>query len=136
MSIEPLATFTDSNFDAEVMRSPSPVLVDFGAPVVVDFGATWCPPCRALAPVVAELAKQYAGRVKIGQLDIDESPRTATRYDVRSIPTLLLFVGGRVVGQLVGAVPRSRIEALVETSFGQRAAAAASTIKSGYTSTR
>ena len=79
----PLATFTDDIFDAELLHASQPVLV--------DFGATWCAPCRALAPVVAELARAHAGQVKMGQLDIDDSPRAPTRFDVRSVPTLLLF---------------------------------------------
>jgi thioredoxin 1 len=100
-----LTTFTDANFDAEVLHSSQPVLV--------DFWATWCPPCRALTPVVAELARQYAGQVKMGQLNIDDCPRIPTQFEVRSIPTLLLFKDGRVIGQLVGSAPKPKIDGLV-----------------------
>ena len=108
MAAVQLTTFTDANFDREVLQSPQPVLV--------DFGAAWCPPCRALLPVVAQLATQYAGTVKMGKLDIDDDPRAPTRYDVRSVPTLLLFHEGRVVGQIVGAAPKAKIEALLARS--------------------
>lgn len=105
MLMDALTTLTDANFDAEVLASSQPVLV--------DFWATWCPPCRALAPVVAELARQYAGQVKMAQLNIDEFPRVPTQLEVRSVPTLLLFKDGRVIGQLVGAVNKPKIEELV-----------------------
>ena len=105
MAVSSLATFTDANFDAEVLRSSQPVLV--------EFWATWCPSCRALAPVVAELARQYSGHVKMGTLNIDDCPSAPTRFDVRSIPTLLLFKDGRVIGQVVGAVAKPKIDGLV-----------------------
>jgi thioredoxin 1 len=105
-----MLTFTDNDFDAEVLQSSQPVLV--------EFWATWCAPCRALEPVVESLAKQHAGRLKVGKLNIDEHPRAPTRFEVRSVPTLLLFSGGRVVGQLVGAVPRPKIERLLDSSLG------------------
>jgi thioredoxin 1 len=98
--------FTDSNFDAEVLQSSQPVLV--------DFSATWCGPCRAIAPLVAALARDYAGRVKMGQLNVDDCPRVATQFDVRALPTLLLFKDGQVIGQIVGAVARPRIETLLQ----------------------
>ncbi len=97
--------FTDANFEAEVIRSSQPVLV--------DFSAHWCPPCRALAPVIAALAQEYAGRVKMGELNIDDCPRVPTQFDVRSVPTLLLFKDGKVIGQIVGAVPKAKIDALL-----------------------
>ena len=100
-----LPVLSDDDFEAEVLRSSQPVLV--------DFGARWCPPCRALAPVVAQLARDYAGKVKMRQLDVDDCPRAPTRFEVRSVPTLLLFAEGRVVGQIVGAVARPAIEALL-----------------------
>jgi thioredoxin 1 len=105
-ALSPLAAFNDANFEAEVLQSPQPVLV--------DFWATWCGPCRAIAPVIAQLAQQYAGQVKMGKLNVDDCPRVATQLDVRSVPTLLMFKDGQVVGQLVGAAARPTIERLVQ----------------------
>ena len=102
MASEHLSTFRDDNFDSEVLKSDKPVLV--------DFWATWCAPCRAIAPSVEELAKTYDGKVKVGKLNIDEQQGVAQQYGIRSIPTLLVFKGGKVVGQIVGAVPKNRIE--------------------------
>lgn len=100
---------TDESFDKEVLSSEQPTLV--------DFWATWCPPCRAIAPHVDALAEQYQGRVKVGKLDVDENPGVAERYDVRSIPTLLVFKGGEVVGQMVGAGSRAKLEELVQRAL-------------------
>ena len=92
----------DQDFQREVLEAKEPVLV--------DFTATWCGPCRALKPTVEALATEYAGRVKVTQLDVDDSPETAQQYGIRSVPTLLFFKEGKVVGQLVGGVPRARLE--------------------------
>lgn len=100
---------TDSNFDSDVIKSETPVLV--------DFWAAWCAPCRAIAPHVESLANDYAGRVKVGKCDIDSNPQVPSQYDVRSIPTLLLFKGGQVVGQLVGAVPKPKLEELIKKAL-------------------
>ena len=102
---EAVLTITDGNFDAEVLKSPQPFLL--------DLSASWCGPCRALAPIIDELARDLAGKARFGKLDIDENPRVPTQFMVRSVPTLLLFKGGTVVGQLVGAHPRQRIEELL-----------------------
>jgi thioredoxin 1 len=99
----PVVVLTDGTFQKEVLESQTPALV--------DFGATWCQPCKALAPTVAALAKDYQGKLKVGTIDIDDNAEMAAKYAVRSVPTLLLFKGGQVVAQLVGAMPRSRIEA-------------------------
>jgi thioredoxin 2 len=99
-------TVTDANFAAEVEASPVPVLL--------DLWAAWCGPCRMLAPVVEELAGELAGRVKVGKLNVDENPSTAGRFDVRSIPTLLVLKGGREVDRIVGVVPKAEIARRLE----------------------
>ena len=94
-------TVTDATFSAEVERSPLPVLVDMWAP--------WCGPCRMIAPILDELATEMAGRVRFAKLNVDENPTTASRFNVRSIPALLVFVGGREVDRIVGVQPKSEI---------------------------
>jgi thioredoxin 1 len=96
---------TDANFQTEVVQSKLPVLV--------DFWATWCGPCRAIAPHLDALAQTYAGKIRVGKCDIDHNPGVPTQFEIRSVPTLLLFKNGQVSGQLVGAVPRARIEDLI-----------------------
>jgi thioredoxin 2 len=96
------AVVTDRTFQQEVLASPVPVLVDCWAP--------WCGPCRMVGPVLEELAGDYAGRVKIAKLNVDENPATASSYGIQSIPTLLLVQGGKEVHRLVGALPRAQIE--------------------------
>jgi thioredoxin 1 len=86
-------------------------------PVLLEFTAVWCPPCRVIAPHVEALADRYAGRVVVGKADMDDNRELAARFGVRSIPTLLMLAGGQVVGQIVGAVPRARIEGLVERAL-------------------
>ena len=90
-------TFTDSDFDTQVLQSDQPVLV--------DFWATWCGPCRQMAPVIDSLAEKYAGKIKVGKLDVDHHPAAAQRFNVRGIPTMLLFKGGQPVEQIVGIGP-------------------------------
>lgn len=93
---------TDATFDQLVLKSSEPVMV--------DFWAAWCGPCRALAPVVDELATQYNGKLKVGKMDVDKNVATPQRYGVRGIPTLLIFKGGQVQEQIVGYVPKENIE--------------------------
>jgi len=93
---------TDANFETEVLKSEVPTLV--------DFWAVWCGPCKQIAPMVDALADDYKGRVKVAKLDVDHNQVMAQQYGVKSIPTLLIFKGGKVVGQMVGAMPRSKLE--------------------------
>ncbi len=102
MASNVLVILQDATFDKEVLKSDVPVLV--------DFWAVWCGPCKAIAPTVEELAKQYKGKVKVAKMDVDEHQQVPQQYGIRSIPTLLLFKGGRVVDTIVGAVPRSKLE--------------------------
>jgi thioredoxin 1 len=105
MASEKVMTFTDANFDQEVIQSDIPVLV--------DFWATWCAPCKAIAPLVDNVADEYAGKVKVGKVNVDENQATPGKFGVRGIPTLILFKGGVVVDQIVGAVPKSQLDALL-----------------------
>lgn len=97
---------TDATFESEILKSETPVLV--------DFWAEWCAPCRAIAPIVKDLAARYSGKVKVVKMNIDENQSTPGRYGVRSIPTVLAFKNGAVVGQIVGARPKSAFEEMVE----------------------
>lgn len=103
---EDVINVADSNFDAVILKSETPALV--------DFWASWCAPCRAIAPLVDEIAAQYKGRVRVAKMNVDENQSTPGKYGVRGIPTLILFKDGKVVDQLVGAVPKSQIKELVE----------------------
>ena len=99
--------FTDSNFNEEVVSSELPSLV--------DFWAEWCAPCKSIAPAVEELAKEYQSKVKIGKLNVDENPKTATQYGIRGIPTLLLFKEGKVVQQVVGVKSKTEIQKALDS---------------------
>ena len=93
---------TDQNFEAEVLKSAVPTLV--------DFWAVWCGPCRAIAPAVEQLATQYKGKIKVAKMNVDDHVLVPQKYEIRSIPTLLIFKNGQVAGQIVGAVPKAKIE--------------------------
>jgi thioredoxin 1 len=99
----------DLNFDDQVLKADVPVLV--------DFTATWCGPCRQIAPLIDQVAEEYAGKVKVTKLDIDDSPATAQKYGIRGVPTLYVFKSGQLVAQQVGAVPKSVIQQLVERAL-------------------
>jgi thioredoxin 1 len=104
-----LLQVSDKNFTSEVLQS--------GLPVLVDFWATWCGPCRAIAPLIEDLAKEFFGRVKITKLNVDENPSTPGQYGVRGIPTLILFKEGKVLDQIVGSVPKARLKAMIEKAL-------------------
>lgn len=103
---EKVIAVTDKSFELEVLKSETPVLV--------DFWATWCAPCRAIAPIVEEMAETYGGKLKVAKMNVDENPSTPGKYGVRGIPTLILFKKGEVVDQVVGAVPKSQVKGLIE----------------------
>jgi thioredoxin 1 len=105
MASDGIIELNDANFDSEVIHSDTPVLVDFWAP--------WCGPCRAVAPIVEEISSSYAGKVKVGKLNVDDNQQTTMKFGIRSIPTLIVFKGGQAVEQIIGAVPKGEIERAV-----------------------
>ncbi len=98
--------FSDADFDDKVVKSDKAT--------VVDFWAEWCAPCRMIAPTIQELADEYAGKINIGKLNVDENPKTATKYGIRGIPTLLIFKDGKVAHQVVGVRPKAEIKKLID----------------------
>ena len=97
---------TDGNFQAQVLDSEQPVLVDFWAP--------WCGPCRQIAPVIEQLASEYAGSVKVGKMDVDQSPQTPQKFGIMNIPTLIVFKNGQPAKKIIGAYPKRKLEAELE----------------------
>lgn len=109
MASDKVVHLSDDSFDVDVLKSPVPVLV--------DFWATWCAPCKAISPLVDGLADEFEGKVKIAKLNVDENPATPGKYGVRGIPTLILFKDGKIVDQVVGAVPKNQLDALVRKAL-------------------
>ncbi|HTQ26232.1 MAG TPA: thioredoxin [Candidatus Binataceae bacterium] len=109
MASELVNHVTDANFDQEVLKSDKAVLIDFWAP--------WCAPCRAIAPIIDELAGEYAGRLKVVKINVDDNPETPARYGVRGIPNLLIIKSGQVKEQIVGAVPKSHLVKAVDSAL-------------------
>jgi thioredoxin len=109
MAGDNVLTFGDDNFEKEVIQSALPVLV--------DFWATWCAPCKAIAPVIDAIALEYDGQLRVGKVNVDDNPGIPGKFGVRGIPTVILFKDGKVVDQVVGAVPKSQLEALIKKAL-------------------
>jgi thioredoxin len=109
MASDKVVQLTDDSFENDVTKSSVPVLV--------DFWASWCAPCKAISPVVDSLADEYEGKVKVAKLNVDENPATPGKFGVRGIPTLILFKDGKVVDQVVGAVPKNQLEGLIKKAL-------------------
>jgi thioredoxin 1 len=109
MASEKIVHVTDGSFESEVLKSDTPVLVDFWAP--------WCGPCRAIAPILDDLAGEYSGRLKIVKINVDDNPATPAQYGVRGIPNLLIIKGGQVKEQIIGAVPRGTLVKAVDNAI-------------------
>ena len=109
MASESIVELNDSVFESEVLQSEKPVLVDFWAP--------WCGPCKALAPVIDEISNDYSEKIKVGKVNVDDNPETSMKFGIRSIPTLIVFKDGEVFEQVVGAVPKSEIEKVLEKAL-------------------
>ena len=105
-----LTAFTDANFDTEVKESATPVLV--------DFGAEWCGPCRALEPIVKELAQEYDGKLKVGSVDIDHAKAVAAQFGIMSVPTIIFFKDGQAVDKIVGLRPKAELKSKIDTLIG------------------
>jgi thioredoxin 1 len=109
MASDTVLTFGDDNFEKEVTQSALPVLV--------DFWATWCAPCKAIAPAIDAIAAEYDGKIRVGKVNVDDNPGIPGKFGVRGIPTVILFKDGKVVDQVVGAVPKSQLEALIKKAL-------------------
>ncbi|MBN1140822.1 MAG: thioredoxin TrxA [Deltaproteobacteria bacterium] len=109
MASQHVLQLTDGNFQSEVLKASVPVLV--------DFWASWCGPCKAIAPLIDEIAAEYQGKVKVGKVNVDENQATPATYGVRGIPTLILFKDGKILDQIVGAVPKSQMKNLLDKAL-------------------
>ena len=105
-----IAHIADDNFDKEVIGASLPVLV--------DFWATWCGPCKTIAPLLEEIAQEYDGKLKVVKVNVDENPNAPSRYHVQSIPNLMIFKGGNLAGQIIGAVPKSKLISEIDKAIG------------------
>jgi thioredoxin 1 len=110
MAAANVQTFTDGNFETSVLKS--------GGPVLVDFWAEWCGPCKRLAPTIDQLATDYAGKLTIGKLNVDDNPNTAFKFQIRGIPAVLLFKNGQVVDQVVGLAPKEDFQKVIDKHIG------------------
>jgi len=109
MAAENVLQVSDSNFQSQALQSDLPVLIDFWAP--------WCGPCKAIGPVIDELAQEFDGKIKVGKMNVDENPATPGKYGIRAIPTLILFKGGEVVDQITGAVGKPQLVAMINKAL-------------------
>ena len=109
MASDKVLQVSDADFDSQVLQSAEPVLVDFWAP--------WCGPCKAIGPVIEELAAEYEGKAKVGKMNVDDNPATPGKYGIRAIPTLILFKNGEVVDQITGAVGKPQLTALINKAL-------------------
>jgi len=109
MASDKVLAFGDANFETEVLQSPLPVLV--------DFWASWCAPCKAIAPIIDTIAQDYDGKIKVGKVNVDDNPATPSKYGIRGIPTIMLFKDGKLLDQVVGAVPKAQLEALINKAL-------------------
>ena len=109
MADDKVLEITDGNFDTTVLKAGNPVLLDFWAP--------WCGPCKAIGPVVSELAAEYEGRVAVGKMNVDDNPATPGKFGIRAIPTLILFKNGQVVDQITGAVGKTQLAAMMDKAL-------------------
>lgn len=109
MASQNVKTATDQNFETEILQG--------GKPALVDFWATWCGPCRALAPVIDQIADENMGKLNVFKLDIDSNPETPSKFGIRGVPTVILFKNGKIVDQVVGAVPKTRLDELIQKAL-------------------
>ncbi len=109
MASEKIVNVTDGSFEAEVLKASQPTLI--------DFWASWCAPCKAIAPIVDELAAEYEGKIKVAKMNVDENPMTPSKFGVRGIPTLILFKDGKVLDQKVGAVPKAQLADMLKKAL-------------------
>lgn len=109
MASDSIIELSDAEFETEVVNSDKPVLIDFWAP--------WCGPCRMVSPLVEEIAEEFSGQVKVAKLNVDDNPQTTMKFGIRSIPTIILFKDGEVLDQIIGAVPKSELENLVNKAL-------------------